>query len=1197
MGRSNQFTGRWGATKKTTSLILAGCFFLLAATAQSQNSPELVLQTGHASPVLFLAFSADGKSLLSRGNDGSTRVWGLRTHTLVRTWDQDATLQSQTVAISPSGDHLLFGRVNGNIEEVDIATGIVSRTYRPSTIQNGKVFTEWVTTALAESPDGKWISAANDRGGVVAFGVNTNSVRVILQKGASASNIWFSANSDGLLARRDDGSLLLYAISSNIEAESSGGFPMKDAAASAAFAPPDGHVSVADVGDGHINLYNLNLRSVQKVSCHCLFPMLSGDGKRFAAVEGDDKQYKRVRVWSATDLRELPSLVTPRFVYGAAISNDGNSVAFGGFDGSVSVATANGLEDLSVTTANRLEDLSGHLRTPRSLQLVSRKQLMVIDTEGGIREWNLRNGSSMMTLQAGALSRTTLSANARFVALVGEDHEIILANPNTGEYENLKIRVPDSGLYSLSVSEDGNAVAWTTGTIQTDIKALERLSSALAGGAKENILRFDDVVSANTMLYTARRQERWNAVAVCRGESMPPVGAFYGRRLLAAYCAASEQSKLGNPKWKVCAVGARADKAVLAGNKEALILDSTGANEIATNSFIPTSLGISPTGHLAAIMDEQRIIILDLDERKSVGEWMPKHPINASVFALSQGASQIAVSDDGVVYVVDGSGMVRLYTENGNPLVGTISVGDQGWLVVDEVGHFDAADIEGLTSTVKWRESNEPARLLPLEAFMRDYYTPKLLSKVLRGENLPVVRPIASLNRAQPKVEIGSVDLGPRANLVRVRVKVASQLSGTHRDGGGPLESGVFDLRLFRDGQLVGEYPELSEEEREMAGTVDSEAEREAWRKQYRIVETGERIITIPNVQLPQREGVHQVVFTAYAFNRDRVKSKTSAPFAFRFSPPSRPRRRRAYLITMATNANQSGWDLTLAVRSAKQATELWTKKLMRDYEVLPLALEANMDDKGVILPNASATKANLRSALDILAGREKDVNPEISKAIDPEGKLRAATPDDAVVLYIASHGYADPQGRFYVIPYDTGTRRGIDERLLTRCQQRPDQASSCVAARAFLGRSISSDDLSAWWEGVDAGKMVMVLDSCHSASVPGQGFRPGPLGDRGFGQLSYDKGMQILAATQPDKTARATNLERLEHTLLVEALRTADQGRPDQSIDQWLRATESQLPQRAQELYPELKEDDLQLPELMDFANRNTAASGPQGH
>ncbi|WP_457153311.1 hypothetical protein, partial [Mesorhizobium sp. P5_C1] len=39
------------------------------------------------------------------------------------------------------------------------------------------------------------------------------------------------------------------------------------------------------------------------------------------------------------------------------------------------------------------------------------------------------------------------------------------------------------------------------------------------------------------------------------------------------------------------------------------------------------------------------------------------------------------------------------------------------------------------------------------------------------------------------------------------------------------------------------------------------------------------------------------------------------------------------------------------------------------------------------------------------------------------------------------------------------------------------------------------------------------------AAGVP-EGFKPGPMGDHGLGQLAYDKGMRILAATQADDVA-----------------------------------------------------------------------------
>jgi uncharacterized caspase-like protein len=113
---------------------------------------------------------------------------------------------------------------------------------------------------------------------------------------------------------------------------------------------------------------------------------------------------------------------------------------------------------------------------------------------------------------------------------------------------------------------------------------------------------------------------------------------------------------------------------------------------------------------------------------------------------------------------------------------------------------------------------------------------------------------------------------------------------------------------------------------------------------------------------------------------------------------------------------------------------------------------------------------------------------------------LRRATPEDLVVISFSSHGYADERGNFFLFPYDTGAATELRE----------------AAARA-----ISSDELSLWLRDVDAGELVLVVDACHSAaSVEGEGFKPGPMGSRGLGQLSYDKGMRILASTQAEDIA-----------------------------------------------------------------------------
>jgi hypothetical protein len=83
-----------------------------------------------------------------------------------------------------------------------------------------------------------------------------------------------------------------------------------------------------------------------------------------------------------------------------------------------------------------------------------------------------------------------------------------------------------------------------------------------------------------------------------------------------------------------------------------------------------------------------------------------------------------------------------------------------------------------------------------------------------------------------------------------------------------------------------------------------------------------------------------------------------------------------------------------------------------------------------------------------------------------------------------------------------------------------------------------------------------------------------------------YDKGMQILSASQPAQTERGEWVTGGEgRTLLVEALETVAQQNPGQSLGQWLHGVEEQLPRTAQQLYPGLKEEDVQLPLLLDFA------------
>ena len=121
------------------------------------------------------------------------------------------------------------------------------------------------------------------------------------------------------------------------------------------------------------------------------------------------------------------------------------------------------------------------------------------------------------------------------------------------------------------------------------------------------------------------------------------------------------------------------------------------------------------------------------------------------------------------------------------------------------------------------------------------------------------------------------------------------------------------------------------------------------------------------------------------------------------------------------------------------------------------------------------------------------------------------------MIIAFSGHGYTDPSnGQFYLLPSDSGKDPGFGP--------------------AVLSKFISSEELSHWLREVDAGQMAMIIDACHSAaSVDAPGFKPGPMGDRGLGQLAYDKGMMILAATQASDVA--LEVQKIQQGLLTYAL------------------------------------------------------------
>jgi len=403
--------------------------------------------------------------------------------------------------------------------------------------------------------------------------------------------------------------------------------------------------------------------------------------------------------------------------------------------------------------------------------------------------------------------------------------------------------------------------------------------------------------------------------------------------------------------------------------------------------------------------------------------------------------------------------------------------------VIADDGRYDASDPGDLPG-LSWVMPDAPTEPVPVSIFFREYYEPGLLSRLLAGEALPPVPSIIDLDREQPRVEISAI-VPTDAGRVNVTVDVNKAEA-----------TGVGDLKLFRDERLVGLY--------EGAGRPDSDAGRR-----------GARQVVFPNIALPT-SGADAVEFSAYAFNADGVKSETQRR---RYKlPATEPKPRRAFVIAVGVNAYENrSWDLRYAADDARASGTIIARHLEAAGafdEVHTVSLIAERNASGAAF--GAAARADLLAVLKVLAGGAGD-RARLA-TIAGAASLDEARPDDLVYLAFSGHGMSGDNGLFHLFLSDIGV------------------GEARVVNDALLARTLDSDVLARHLLRVDAGHFVMVIDACNSAaSVEGGGFKPGPMGSRGLGQLAYDKAMRVLAASQAE--AAALESDRLKHGMLTFAM------------------------------------------------------------
>ncbi|HST19482.1 MAG TPA: WD40 repeat domain-containing protein, partial [Blastocatellia bacterium] len=828
-----------------------------SSPASADDKPHLVVQLG--GDTRSVAYSKDGRFILT-----GALLWDAATGQEIRRFVGHPN-GVDAVAFSPDGKSILTG---GTLDKTaciwNIATGKeIKRLISPNEVRT-----------VAYSSDGKFILTGGNTIARLWDAATGREIRSFIGHSAFVVSVKFSPDGRYILTGSIDKTARLWDVSTGREIRRLvQGDSKNSSITSVAFSPDGRFILTGGQFDQTARLWDAATGKALKdfKDANWLYSVAFSPDGRSVLTAGDNnrREDNSPRLWDVATGQEIRRFggYSIGGVKSAAFSSDGRFVLTGCGDSTARL--------WDVATGNEVRRFEGYSSGVYSVAFSRDGQSILTGSEDqSMRLWDVATGGETRQFvgHTSSIYSVAPSPDGRYILTSSGtdfggkfDNTVRLWETATGA-EIVRYSPGDSRLISvrsIAYSPDGNTVAIGISDylnenplVLLDIakrKEIRRfLGDSVASIAYSPDSRF--ILAAGTSMDGTARL--WD---IATGEE---VKRFKGPKSQVAYSTFVAYSPDG--------------KYVLTTNdQDTRLWDVATGNEI--RRFITSYASLikfSPDGQSILTAGRYGMSLWDVATGREIRRMVKGSWILSAAFS----------PDGRFILAEEGSSAVVWDAATGQRLCQMISFKDGRWVVVTPDGRFDTNDLEEIKG-LHWIMPDDPMRALPLEVFMREYYEPRLLPRILSGEKFKPIKALLDLNRVQPNVSITGIHYQEDSrDTVIVTVEVSKAKAEFQRGGKTvALESGAYDLRLFRDGQLVGYAPKSDGEI-----TIDPATNKE--------------VITFRNIKLPRKKDATQVEFSAYAFNVDRVKSATDRK-AIQLVKELPPITGRAYLITFGVNA------------------------------------------------------------------------------------------------------------------------------------------------------------------------------------------------------------------------------------------------------------------------------------------------------